>query len=628
MRHPTRGCATSPIGKASQAALTRHPIGRADAPDPEVSAMHSDAAKNGAAWRPRRAAPFEAAPPHGATPAASDWRPLQAGPFASPRATPAAPDWRPLRAASCTSENKEASFAPASTSTASRATKRQTLARVAQAPRPNSVSRRAPETPRAAGPSADDQIALRHEAARRLRLAPNLDTETARRAAKREGRVQTRQMEMDRAAERAALELLAIYPQYALRELLEEDLHALSVDEVVSFFTEFMADRGGGRWLHECVAIWRDLILHMDGRGRVHGERAHVLDVNAFLKTRSERARPGASTSQEELPATSDAPLARTRDGSSAAPGALAKLRTLRWKYKFDISVDKERIAIPRTTGLPKLRDTAPSPTLYIMRLLQRTAADLSKPVAVRNVCWGACLLCYAVIRGEQAADVVFTAIWHYKRYRILVGRTKRKARRKGQIVAEPFIAPLCGVLGCDLWWERGCETLCHLPTPGRFVFCDFEAPHGHSCDPYAATSMRNNAMPSFRVDRALQRILMVEGNMQPADAAKFTRHSLKHFMGNLVGTVEPPDIAGEAQLEMGRWQDSTLATCPSLAPTVRNAHAFLKDVTRTPKIYAANSEMERLADISIRQLDRARRAIRKDGAALPMFGGWDLLRP
>ena len=45
---------------------------------------------------------------------------------------------------------------------------------------------------------------------------------------KREGRVQTRQMEMDRAAERAALELLAIYPQYALRELLEEDLHALS----------------------------------------------------------------------------------------------------------------------------------------------------------------------------------------------------------------------------------------------------------------------------------------------------------------------------------------------------------------------------------------------------------------
>ena len=76
--------------------------------------------------------------------------------------------------------------------------------------------------------------------------------------------MQTRQMEMDRTAERAALELLMIYPQYALQALLEEDLSAVSVEDVISFFTEFLVDRGGGRWVHECVAVWRDLLRHMD----------------------------------------------------------------------------------------------------------------------------------------------------------------------------------------------------------------------------------------------------------------------------------------------------------------------------------------------------------------------------
>jgi len=50
---------------------------------------------------------------------------------------------------------------------APRATKRQTPERVVQAPRPNSAGRRAPDSLRVAGPRADDQIALRHEAARR-----------------------------------------------------------------------------------------------------------------------------------------------------------------------------------------------------------------------------------------------------------------------------------------------------------------------------------------------------------------------------------------------------------------------------------------------------------------------------
>jgi len=581
---------------------------------PNAPTMPADADEGAAPQFSCVAVSFLTAHLPAAAAAAHDQRPLRAASFA-PQPAPPPHNWEPPKAAS---------FESLLPHVAARVGRAHVPA--VRTPRPRSAAPAAAPPPRTA--NADDQIALRQEAQRRLGLAPSLETEAARRAAKRGGRVQTRQMEMDRTAERAALELLMIYPQYALQALLEEDLSAVSVEDVISFFTEFLVDRGGGRWVHECVAVWRDLLRHMDERGRAHGERARVLDVNAFLKTRSDRARSRASSDQSQLDEVNDAPPARTRDGSSAAPGALAKLRTLRGKFKFDISVDKEQVAIPRTLGLPKLRDTAPSPTLYIMKLLQRTAADLSKPIAVRNVCWGACLLGYAVIRGEQAADVAFTAIWHYKRHRILVGKTKKKGRKNGQVVAEPFIAPLCGVLGCDLWWERGCNTLRHLPEPGKFVFCDFEAPHGSSCDPYAASGMRNNAMPQFRVDRSLQKILVVEGNMPPEDAARYTRHSLKHFMGNLVGSVEPPDSAGIAQLEMGRWESSTLATCPGIAPTVRNARAFIADVTRTPKIYAANSEMERLADISILQLQRARRAIRKAGAALPMFGGWDLLQP
>ena len=44
------------------------------------------------------------------------------------------------------------------------------------------------------------------------------------------GVVLKREMELERATERAALDLVSIYPAYALREFINEDLNTVSVD--------------------------------------------------------------------------------------------------------------------------------------------------------------------------------------------------------------------------------------------------------------------------------------------------------------------------------------------------------------------------------------------------------------
>ena len=487
------------------------------------------------------------------------------------------------------------------------------------------------EAPRQApfqGPAAADTATLRTEAARRLALKPSLKTVKARRQAVMEGRTQSTAMELKRETERAALELLAIFPAYALRSLLGERLEDVSVDYAIQAVLNLVVPKGGGKWLHESCNMWRDLIASMEARGVRHAERARQVDVQIFLNERAARA--SRDPQQPPVAARIDPaePLPRTRDGSSAAPGALAKLRTLQWPYGFDICTDAGRVSMPSVNSLPKQQETAPAPSLYLMKVLQQTAANRRLQRAVRNVAWSACLCAFAVIREAQASHFTITAEWRHMGTTVLFGKTKRKVKKGGQTVAEPFILPLCGILDDEEWWHAGSETIDHLPEPGAFAVCDFTCPRGFANDPYAATAQSNSPLAQGKFDKALRIILQREAGLTAAQAALYSRHCLKHFLGDIAVHADDRNTASMTQTELGRWSSSTLGRSPGLAPDVRNAAAFVLDFSRTARIYSANADLHRLTALSIQQMKRAHRAIELAGPLLPVFGGWDLIQP
>ena len=416
-------------------------------------------------------------------------------------------------------------------------------------------------------------------------------------------------------------------PPTALAEFLREDPASYTIDFVIDLIVTMCVSKGSGKWLWECVNVWRDLLKHMASRGILGRERITTADLNLFLQARAARARAGARPRADDPNRVldPDVPLHRSRDGSSAAPGALDRLKTLRDTWKFDIPIDAAML--PASTGIPKLVETAPCPTLYFMKVLQSVAADKSKPLAVRNVSWGSCISSFSVLRGEQTNHLGLLGIMTRRGRRIAWGKTPKKTRKHGRIIAEAFILPLCGVLDDESWWSAGEDTLRHLPTPGHFAFCDFEAPPGRTNDPYAATKMRVNAMPQRKIDLSIQEILVREAGISRDDARKFTRHSFKHFLGNITRSCDDASTANLNNVELGRWAKSTLSSNPGLAPADLHAQAFLLDVSRTPRVYSANADQLRLMDLSVQQLLRAHDAITRAGPALPIWGGWDWLR-
>lgn len=480
------------------------------------------------------------------------------------------------------------------------------------------------------GPAAADTASLRAEAARRLALKPNLKTVKARRQAVTDGRTQDTASEMTRDAERAALELVTIYPAYALRDLLDESLEDISADYAIQCVLNLVVPKGGGKWLHECCNIWRDLIESMEARGVRHGERARQADVQIFLNERAARASKdaGPPPAAARVRADPDEPIPRTRDGSSAAPGALAKLKTLQWPYGFAVCTDTGRVSMPSVNSLPKQRETAPAPSLYLVKVLHETAANRGLPRSVRNIAWASCLCVYAVIREAQASHFTITAEWQHMGTTVLFGKTKRKVKKNGQTIAEPFILPLCGVLGDEEWWHAGKETIDHLPTPGAFAACDFTSPRGFANDPYAATSQNNSPLSQAKFDKALRIILQREAGLTAEQAALYSRHCLKHFLGDVTVAADDRHTASMTQTELGRWASSTLGRSPGLAPDVRNAAAFVLDFSRTARIYSANADLRRLTALAIQQMKRAQHAIESAGDLLPVFGGWDLISP
>jgi hypothetical protein len=480
------------------------------------------------------------------------------------------------------------------------------------------------------GQSCGDTNTFRAAAHERLLRRPNLATESARRQAVAEGRTQTRAMEIERDCERSALQLACVIPPYALAQLLGENPAFLPIDEGLAMLVAIIRSRGGAKNLHEATNMWRRLLTRMDERGVRHNERASRVDTVDFLQhvETSAMAKSARDKARRKRgPSDPNAPPERSGDGSSAATGALAKLRSLADFY-FDVAVDKLHIFAPRGTGPPKRRDTAPTPSLAMMKMFQRVAADPTKPTAVRNLCWSKCVCAFAVIRAEQASHVELAREIIIEGNRFMCGITKKKTRAGVRAIPEPFILPLSGVLGNDSWWTAGLATLDHLPAPGAFLCCDFEAPRGSTNNPYHATAMRNNPMPQQKQDKAMQIILAQELGMSAFDAAKFTQHSMKHFMLDITSYLDDPETAKWNELELGRWSGSTLARDPHLAPADRQSGDFLLNATRVSRVYSANSTMIRLCKLSQQQLTRAQGAITRAGAALPTFGGWHFLHP
>jgi hypothetical protein len=486
--------------------------------------------------------------------------------------------------------------------------------------------------PRAGVHMASDVARLRATALTRLADNPSLTTKAAKRTAVLQNVTITPQEEDARETLRAGLRLASIIPAYALEQLLEGDLTTVPIDKAIEGVTDLVAAKHGAKHVWQCCSVWNQLTQYQDNLGIVHGERARASAVNGYLKSKDVSAR-GANPVAPAAPVarSKDAPPPeRTRDGSSAATGCLSNLRSLAQEYFFDICTDKRKVRPPsaHAGGMSKHRQSAPEPSVEVMRKLQLTAGDKAKPAAVRNVAFICCLMAFGVLRACQAQFFGVLYFFELRGQTVLFGKTKKKVNGKE---LETFICPLQGVLGNEEWWSVSKDTLESLPGGFAGFACrDFLAPRGLSANPYHATGFTNNLMQDKKMDRAIQHVLEEDCGMRPEIAKRYTRHSFKRFQINISEAVDSKLAFRMNELELGRWAQSTLSRNPRAAPTDRARDEFLISATSVSRMYAANDTMTRLTEISVQQLERAQAAIessQRDGNPLPLYGGWDRLQ-
>ena len=500
----------------------------------------------------------------------------------------------------------------------------------AAAPRPAAPAAQRPAArpqPAAApAPRAFNIARLRSVARNRLADLPRLATASARQKAVEKKRTIPPEAEIARDNLRAGLRLASIIPAYALQEILEtNDLSAWSTDDIIDAVVDLVTAKHQWQYVWQSCAVWAQLLASMDKRGVQHEERARAPDVNRFLKesaTAATAAAPMLAPAVALHMVTSNAPpAARTRDGTSAAAGKLAHLRSLDSEYFFDVSTDKKIVRPPAVQGLAKVRQSAPEPAIEILRRFQRLAADKSKSRFARNVAFGCCLMGFGVLRSVQAQHFGVLYYFEYNGQTILLGKTKKKVQGA---TLETFICPLGGVLNDEQWfWSCLTDTLDSLPGGfSRFAFRDYASPRGKANDPYAAVSFNNNAMSPKKIDLSIQRLLEVECGMSPEIAKRYTKHSFKRFLIAISNAADSSADARTTELELGRWSQSTLSRNPRIAPADLQAGKFLISATSVSRVYAMNDTMTKLVALACKQLERARRAA--DAGPLPIFRGWD----
>ena len=177
---------------------------------------------------------------------------------------------------------------------------------------------------------------------------------------------------------------------------------------------------------------------------------------------------------------------------------------------------------------------------------------------------------------------------------------------------------------GTDLMRSIGHDTDFFLP--------GFDAPPGKNANnPYAATRVLPAPMTQNQMDLSIAHVLSRDLGYDWSDARLYTRHSFKHFLPEIIGEAPAyrEHLATEQCNDVMRWANSVLADNPSLLSGAdRQRDKYIASIAGMPRNYSECAQVKRLRLVAQHHLDRAHRAITKAGAALPRFGGFELLEP
>ena len=486
---------------------------------------------------------------------------------------------------------------------------------------------------------ADLMSEVRRTAAKRLETTPRLYTKAEQRRAADAGELISFGDQRDNHGALAALKWLAVAPQYAVEARIGDTVANLGPDTTVDRMVSAVQAMNGHKHFTESVQEFVRLIAHMKKRGahaaaRALDGRANANDVCMFLESRRDDAQELYAPKARALPASaalqeSAKPNKRSRTGTHAASGAKKRLKHMSDEWRVDVQVDdRVRVRVRQPDGPGFTSEKAPAPPFFMMRGLQRLAADRAANPFARLIARGLCLLAFGGFREEQTHLFGVIAIGTHHGRQTMYCKTKRKSKTAP---TEYAIVPLSGVLDDDGAWMTGGEDLmATLPGEVDFFLPGFDAPPGkHANNPYAATRLLPAPMAQGQMDMAIANILHRDLGYDWPDARLFTRHSFKHFL---------PEVIGEAPLncefqateqcnDVMRWAGSVLSDNPGLlAGADRHRAKYISSIAAMPRNYSENAQVKRLRLLAQHHLDRVNRAIVKAGPALPRFGGFDLL--
>lgn len=492
-----------------------------------------------------------------------------------------------------------------------------------------------------AGPISSELAAVRSLARQQLSLLPNLRSKKAKIEATDAGTLIRHVDEIANWREQVALRMLISIPQPPLERTLGDSLVNNSAAQVVDEIVRRTKNSSSQRRLEDATRDWIGLRDMMVAKGGAAAARAAVgsatiMDLNEFLTFRRDRAHARFGSGKKRPPAAGalnplDEPQDRSKSGETSPESVKKKLKYLASEWHFDWCIDDRVRVAAIVTGPGRVCEKAPCPSLKMMKILQLTAADKSKAPMVRHICRALCVMGFAVLREEQTHLFgVLAALTHDGRTTLFC-KTKRKLKNSP---TEYLILPLSGVIDDGgAWYEGGDEAAGALPAGADFLLCAFEAPEGRNANnPYLATRTLHAAMDSHQADMAIANILHTEMGISFKQARRFTRHSFKHFLPEIINTVpmHREQDAIENCSEVARWAGSTLASNPRiLAPADRHRERYVLSIAAMPRNYSESAQLRRLRLLAQHQLDRAAAAITRAGNNLPDFGGFvEFLEP
>ena len=518
-------------------------------------------------------------------------------------------------------------------------------ARRADGTRPlTGLHRTPPLRPAAYEPPRTDAATIaevRRVAQQRLLLLPRLHTKTAQRRAADEGELISFESQRENQCEMAGLKWLDVAPQYAIEDRLGDTITNLGAIATVDRMLTAAKSFNGHKHFIESVQEFVRLMSHMRSRGGPAADRAseghaNANDVCMFLESRRDDSYERYAQGSRAPPASAALsaiakPQKRTRTGASTAPSARKRLKHMRDVWRVNVEVDERvRVRAKPLHGQGAVSEKAPAPPLFMMKGLQGLAADSRANPYARMIARALCLLAFGGFREEQTHLFGVLAVSTHNGRATMYCKTKRKAK---DAPTEYGIVPLSGITNDDGAWMQGGENLmATLPGDADFFLPGFDAPAGKRAnDPYAAFRVLPAPMLQKQMDESIAHVLHRALGYEWDDARLFTRHSFKHFLPEIIqeAPLHREHDALEQCNDAMRWAGSVLSDNPGLlAGADKHRDKYVSSISNMPRNYSESAQVKRLRLIAQHHLDRAHRAITKAGAALPRFGGFELLEP